>query len=154
MTAAQVWAAVVVVGLLLGLGGCGDSEDTASESPSSSGGEVSQSELDGRTYEATSVEGHELVVGTTLTVAFEGDTLAVQAGCNTMAGAYALDGGTLQWSGDPGSTLMGCSEELAAQDQWLTELFTTGVSASLTESAATLASGDVTIELVRDDAEG
>ena len=52
----------------------------------------SKEELSGQTYEATSVEGYELVPGTALRVGFDGDNLAVRAGCNTLQAAYTFEG--------------------------------------------------------------
>jgi heat shock protein HslJ len=161
---ARLWAAAAV--LLLALGGCGGSDDdepsttSTSEateaSPTSAGSEVtppSAAELNGRTYEATSVEGYELIPGTTLRVGFDSDNLVARAGCNTLTGPYSFDGGTLKWSGPPASTMIGCPDELVAQDEWLTDLFTTGVSATVDQFGANLTNGEVTIQLIRDDGE-
>ena len=146
-------AALLLVGLLAG---CGSSDNgdksgdstTPSTSPTPTSTPVGAvADLDGTTYESTSVEGHELVPGEAVRVSFEGDTMSVSAGCNTMFGAFELTDGTLAWSGEPASSLVGCEPELADQDAWLAELFTTGVEATTDGSTLTLTSGDVVMEL-------
>ena len=102
---------------------------------------MAAADLDGTTYESTAVEGHELVPGEPVRLTFEGDTMSVSAGCNTMFGAFEVTDGTLAWSGEPASSLVGCEPELADQDAWLAELFTTGVEASSDGSTLTLTSG-------------
>ena len=107
-------------------------------------------DLDGTTYESTSVEGHELVPGAPVRVSFEDDTMSVSAGCNTMFGAFERDRGTLAWSGEPAWSLIGCEPELADQDAWLADLFTTGVEATPDGSTLTLTSADVVMEFADD----
>ena len=155
MRAARLGAASVL--LLAGLlAGCGSSDNgdeggdttTPTTSPTPSSTPVAAvADLDGTTYESTSVEGHELVPGAPVRVSFEGDTMSVSAGCNTMFGAYDVSDGMLAWSGEPASSLVGCEPELADQDAWLADLFTTGVEATLDGSTLTLTSGDVVMEL-------
>ena len=146
-------AALLLVGLLAG---CGSSDNgdksgdstTPTTSPTPSSTPVAAvADLDGTTYESTSVEGHELVPGKPVRVSFEGDTMSVSAGCNTMFGAYDVTDGALAWSGEPASSLVACEPELADQDAWLADLFTTGVDATLDGSTLTLTSGDVVMEL-------
>ena len=155
MRTAQLGAAATLL-LVAVLGGCGSSDDgddggdastpTASPTPSSTP-VTAVADLDGTTYESTSVEGHELVPGEPVRVSFEGDTMSVSAGCNTTFGAYDVTDGLLAWSGDPASSLVGCEPELADQDAWLADFFTTGAEATLSGSALTLTSGDVVMEL-------
>ena len=159
---ARVWGAATAVVLLLALGACGSDDDEPSGSPTS-GGQASEpgsgagsvapgkEELSGRTYEATSVEGHTLIPGTTLRVGFDGDNLAVRAGCNTLHAPYTFEGLVLKWTSTPAATMMGCPQELLDQDEWLTGLFTTGMEASVDQFGANLTNGEVTIQLIRDD---
>ena len=105
----------------------------------------------GRTYEATSVEGYTLIPGTTLRVGFDGDNLAVRAGCNTLHAPYTFEGLVLKWTSTPAATMIGCPQELVDQDEWLTGLFTTGMDASLDQFGANLTNDEVTIQLIRDD---
>ena len=144
-------AALLLVALFAGCGSSDDGDeggDTTTTSPTPTSTPVTAvADLDGTTYESTSVEGHELVPGAPVRVSFEDDTMSVSAGCNTMFGAYDVTDGTLAWSGEPASSLVGCEPELADQDAWLADLFTTGVDATLDGSTLTLTSGDVVMEL-------
>ena len=154
MCPARLGAAATLLLVAL-LGGCGSSDDgddgdtsTPTTSPTPSSTPVAAvADLDGTTYESTRVEGHELVPGEPVRVGFEGDTMSVSAGCNTMFGAYDVTDGLLAWSGAPASTLVGCEPELGDQDAWLADLFTTGAEATLDGSTLTLSSGDVVMEL-------
>ena len=73
------------------------------------------------TYVSTEVTGHELVADSQIRLTVEDDNLSVNAGCNTMFAPYELTDDSLMWTSDPASTMMGCSDELTAQDQWLAE---------------------------------
>ena len=119
---------------------------SCSSSPTPASG-VSSASLAGKTFVSTSVTGHDLVPGTTISLTFEGPTLAASAGCNTMSGPYTVDNSTLRWTGLPLSTLMGCESALAAQDQWLTNFLHTGAAASLTGNQLTLTGNSVTMKL-------
>jgi heat shock protein HslJ len=105
-------------------------------------------ELDGA-FTSTSTEGYELVADTELTLTFDGDQLSVNAGCNTMGSAYTLEAGVLTWTGVPRATMMACSDDLMAQDTWITDLLTEGVEVEASDGGATLTltSGDVVITL-------
>ncbi|MFC7494402.1 MULTISPECIES: META domain-containing protein [unclassified Nocardioides] len=156
-TAGLVWQLVaLIVAVPLALTGCAD--DTAGDeggdvSPSpqetvAEGSAVDADELEGTTYVSTSVQGRDLVDGTEITLSFKDGAMSVSAGCNTMFGAYEVDAsGTLRWAGPPASTLIGCSDDLADQDQWLTTLFTEGVTATSESPALTLTDGAVVVEM-------
>ena len=73
--------------------------------------------------------------------------MSVSAGCNTMFGSYELTETTLAWASDPASTMIACEPDLADQDRWLAELFTTGVTATSDGESLTLAGDGVTIQL-------
>jgi heat shock protein HslJ len=109
--------------------------------------DLSEEALDGNVYESTEVSGHDLVPDTAITLTFEDGNLAVAAGCNTQSSSYDVVGETMKWTGEPISTLMACSDELTAQDQWLNEIFTDGVDASLDGETLKVTSGDVEIVL-------
>jgi heat shock protein HslJ len=131
-------AMVGVAGLLLA--GCG----------SDSGNETTASDLNGSTFTSTSVDGsHEMVEGSTITLAFEDDNLSAQAGCNTMTAAYTIDKDLLKWSGDVASTRMACSDDLTAQDEWLTGILTEGADVDLNGDKLILTHEDDTIELTK-----
>jgi heat shock protein HslJ len=103
--------------------------------------------LKDKTFVSTTVTGHDLVAGSKVTLTFTESTLSAGAGCNTMNGKYTLDDSTLRWSGPVQSTMMGCPEGLAAQDQWLTTFLETGAKASMTGSLLKLTGGQTVMEL-------
>ncbi|MFC5177894.1 META domain-containing protein [Nocardioides taihuensis] len=153
----RVLAVGMALAATLAVSGCGDDSDEASDDGASSAGSASDSvgtgtvpttaDLEGMTYKSTSVTGHDLVSGTTVKLAFEADTMSVGAGCNGMGGPFAVDSGTLAWTGEPHSTMMACSDELTAQDDWLRQAFSDGWDATTDGSTLTLTQGDVTMEL-------
>jgi heat shock protein HslJ len=149
----QGWASVVrggaVLLLVCALGACADSDDGDSPSTSSTPAAttIDAATLDGATYASTSVEGAELVEGTTVQVGFEDDTMSVWAGCNTLFGPFEVDGTTIAWATEPAATMMMCESDLVEQDRWLTELFGAGVDATVEGDDLTLQGGGVTIEL-------
>ena len=130
---------IAVLGtLLLLLAGmltaCSDDSGGGTAEPTSTGEAsatpVDLASLDGTAYVSTRVEGRELVPGSEIQLLFEDDVMSVSAGCNTMFGAYEMTGTTLAWVSEPASSMMACEPELADQDIWLSELFTTGVDAT------------------------
>jgi heat shock protein HslJ len=131
-------AVVLLVGAAL-LGACG-SDDAG-------GGTPDASDLAGREYVSTQVEGHELVPDTTIRIAFQEDTLSANAGCNTMNGGYSLDGDTLQVEA-LATTLMLCDEGLDQQDAFVSDLLTSGPTVALDGDQLTLTSGDVTVTML------
>ena len=147
------WTAAVVVMMalmVLGVAGCGsdDSSEASDDSASSgSGSAVTADDLEGSTYVSTSVTGEDLVEGSTINLSFDGPRMQLSAGCNIISAAYDVTDGTLAWTGEPAATMMACPDDLMAQDQWLTEMFQSGVTATSDGSTLTLASDDVTIEL-------
>ena len=153
------WAGGVLGCVLVGAlaVGCGDDSDDdggggGGASEPSASASVEDAALAG-TFVTEALTGHQLVEGSTLSVAFEDATMAVSAGCNTLFGAYVDDDG-LRWEAEPASTLMACDPELSEQDAWLTTLFTEGVSVEeSTDTELVLTSGDVRIELTRTDTE-
>ena len=98
------------------------------------------------TFASTEVTGHDLVPDTTISLVFEDGNLSANAGCNTMSAAYEVTDGNIAWSGPAAATMMACSDELTAQDEWLTELLTGGVDA--TQDGDTLTLTDVDLEIV------
>ena len=163
-------AGLAATALLVGvLAACGDDassggaeplpsdSSTASDSPSETASESASETASpsvapavlANTYVSTEVTGHELVADTQIRLTFEDDNLSVNAGCNTMFAPYELTDDSLMWTSDPASTMMGCSDELMAQDQWLAELFTTGVAVAADGATLTLTSDDVTIVVTR-----
>jgi heat shock protein HslJ len=139
---------VLAVGLLVTACG-GGASSSASDGSSSSGSTVTAADLDGSAFESTSVEGHDLVAGSTVRLTFEGGSLSATAGCNTLSSTYDVTDGRLAWTGHPMTTMMGCPDDLAAQDTWLSDLLEQGADATLDGDDLTLVSGDVTLQLQR-----
>lgn len=128
---------VGLVGVLLtGCGGDGDGETTAAD-------------LNGSTFTSTQVDGHELVADSTITLTFDDDNLSAQAGCNTMSAPYVLEEDLMSWEGEVATTMMACSDELTAQDAWLTDLLTNGVDVELDGDTLILTHQNETIELTK-----
>ncbi len=136
----------------LGLAACGSDEavsDTSTASTAASGSSGAGSvELDGSTFESTAVDGHELVAGSVITLGFADGSLSANAGCNSMVGAYTIDGDVLQAS-TLASTLMACDEALMAQDTWLSELLTAGPTVALDGDTLTVTGADATITMTK-----
>jgi heat shock protein HslJ len=83
---------------------------------------IPQSTLDGSEWLSTAVteDGADqpLVEGTQVHLSFVDGQLAASAGCNSIGGAYRIDGGRLIFEGGA-MTEMGCDEPRQAQDEWL-----------------------------------
>ena len=93
------------------------------------GARVLESDLvDGRQFVSNAVEGHDLVAGTAIVVAFHDGTLTASAGCNRLVGPYHLEDadGTSRTLVIDGHglvmTQMGCDPDRHAQDRWLAGL--------------------------------
>lgn len=115
---------------------------SASNPPSVAGGPM----VGNRTFVSTTIAGHALVAGTTVTLAFRDGQLGASAGCNSMSGAYFIVGATLRID-QLASTEMGCAADLMAQDQWLAA-FLPNATIDLREAGMTLSKGGVVLELV------
>lgn len=155
-TVPRLGAALCLTALLAACGGDSGQDPDTGASPSSGSTTTSaeatapvldRAALDGTSYASTSVEGRELVPGSTIEMRFDDDSMSVWAGCNNLFGAYEVDDTTLAWSGEPASTMMGCEAALADQDQWLAGLLTSGVTAAADGDTLTLEGDGVTIEL-------
>ena len=146
--------ALLGAALALAAAGCTDDKDsgsstsgaTTSSPTSASEAAVTTADLDGASYVSTQVTGHDLVADTQIQLGFSSGSLSTSAGCNVMSGPYDVDGGVLRWTGPAASTMMACSDELTAQDAWLTQLFTDGAEVAVDGSTLTLTSDQVTIE--------
>lgn len=139
---------MLAVGLLVTACGSGSGSSAADSAPSS-GTAPTAAELDGSTFESTSVDGYDLVAGSTVRLTFEQGQLSANAGCNTLSAPYDVTDGRLAWTGETRATLMGCPDDLAQQDTWLGELLQQGVDATLDGDDLTLVSGEVTLHLQR-----
>ncbi len=117
---------------------CG-SDDDSSSAPT-------PADLDGQAFESTEVSGHDLVADSTITLAFQSDSISANAGCNTMNAGYSISDGTLD-VGVMAATMMACPDELMAQDTWLSEFLTGGPEIALDGATLTLTGDDSSITL-------
>ena len=99
----------------------------------------------GRTFLSTGVQGHDLVAGTRVRLSFEAGHVGINAGCNSMSGAYQIVDGRLVTT-DMASTEMGCAGPLMAQDRWI-EAFIGGAMPTVAGDMLTLRNGDITMTL-------
>jgi heat shock protein HslJ len=130
---------------LFAAAGCSDDEPVATSGSSAPPNDTV--DLDGKTFASTSVVGHDLVPGSTITLGFSDGRVSARAGCNMMTGAYEA-GAELRVDPNMASTMMGCEEPLAAQDQWLAGFLAANPSMVVDGDTLTLSSDDVTIVLV------
>lgn len=138
--------AVAFATLVAVLVACGDQAGTA-------GGQSTRTDpggpTAGTTYVVTSVTvggtPRRLVAGSEIRIGLDAGRLTISAGCNTMSGAYRLDGTRLSVHG-LASTEMGCEAPLMDQDSWVAELFTRPVQLS-TGADAAIISGDTVLAL-------
>jgi heat shock protein HslJ len=138
--------ALTLLGLAV-IGGCGTDSAGVSTGSTAAGGDVTADDLDGRTFVSTQVDGYALVSGTAVTLSFQNGTLSASTGCNTMNGAVTIEDSKLR-ADQLASTLIGCPDGLAAQDEWLSGFLQAGPTLALDGSELTMTSGSVTITLV------
>lgn len=122
---------------------------TACGSVTGSGGE--SPDVEGRTFLSTGTaedgSARELAEGSRISLSFEEGQLRATAGCNSMFGAYSLDGETLT-AEQLAMTQMSCSEALMEQDTWLSDILTSGPALALDGDELTLTSGSTVITLL------
>jgi heat shock protein HslJ len=131
----------------------GDDDDSSSATTASTPGDPSATaqDLADRQFASTEVTGHELVEGTEVTIGFPNpQQFSANTGCNTMNGQFAIEDGVFVVDGEVQSTLMGCSPELEAQDDWLLGLLVAGPEATFADGTLTLTGpeGVITFETV------
>ena len=101
--------------------------------------------LESRTFLSTGVQGHDLVAGTHVRLSFKDGQVGINAGCNSMSGAYQIVDGRLV-TGNMAITEMGCEPPLMAQDQWV-GAFIGGAMLTVAGDTLTLRNGDTTMTL-------
>lgn len=106
--------------------------------------------LAGRTFVSAAARGRALVPGTTVRITFREGGLAVRAGCNTLFGSASWAGGTLR-APALASTMMACSPELMAQDEWLATLVQSGPSIRVDGRTLTIGDASSGLQLVEAD---
>ncbi|MEE8600766.1 META domain-containing protein [Euzebya tangerina] len=100
----------------------GSAEDTSTSTEAAAAAPLTADDLMGRTLEATTVQGYEMVDGTGITMTFEDERVAVMAGCNVIRFAWSVDQDGQVSLTNGSMTRRGCAEPLMAQDRWLMDL--------------------------------
>ncbi len=122
--------------------------DTVPAADGADGGRVAETaDVAGRSFVSTAAVGHDLVAGSTVTLDFGDGDLSANAGCNTLAGGYTVDGGTLT-AGPLAMTEMACEPDLMAQDEWLAELLGSGPTLTLDGDELTVDGGNGSLTLL------
>jgi heat shock protein HslJ len=88
------------------------------------------------------------VAGTTVRLDFADGSLGASAGCNSMGGAYQLDGDVLRIPDGLAMTEMGCEPDLMAQDEWLAGLITGEPTLALDGDTLVLTAGSTVLTLL------
>jgi heat shock protein HslJ len=139
MTGRGTMLATLAVAAALGLAACGgDDTEVAGGGPGSGATGSSQAvetatveSLDGLSFTATDARGADITPKSTLTVSFDGERVAVDAGCNSISGNYSIeDDGEIQ--SFMITTMMGCPPAIQDLEVFATELFRQGAIATRT----------------------
>lgn len=147
----RIALATLAAGALL-LAACGDDEATPADTglddtAGASSGDDMVADLDDREFVSSEVEGHDLVAGSEIRLTFMGEELRIDAGCNSMGGAYTITDGILT-AGQMFMTEMACEEPLMDQDAWVAEFLSAGAEVTLEAETLTLVGESATIVLV------
>ena len=134
-------AAGLVATLALVAAACGDDSSSGADPTS-----PPVLAIDGGTYLSTAVTGQTLVDGSRLTLFFDSERIGANAGCNSMGGSFTVEDGVLVVS-DLATTEMFC-DGLMDQETWYSEFLTSKPTITQDGDTLTLASGDVTIEML------
>ena len=133
-------SAALAILAVAALAGCSNSESATPESP--------QSDLLGRTFVSTTVEGTPIPGGGPLTVEFsEPNRIAATAGCNRAVGTADFSNGVIV-TGPLATTMMACMGDNADSDQWLASFFAAQPSWSLDGNTLTLRTDETTVTLL------
>ncbi len=116
--------------------GCGSSGDSVQST-------VTPQALDGSTFTATGAQGIELDEKVPLTISFDENSLAVDAGCNSIGGEYEIEQGEIRGT-QLVSTLIGCPPPLGEIETETTGLLSDGATATLEGDTLTLTGEDGT----------
>jgi heat shock protein HslJ len=139
--------AIPAILLALLLAACTGAGGAATPGPDgSSAGSPDRQGLEGRTFLSTAVQGRNLVDGSRVRLSFQGGQIGAHAGCNSMGGPYAIDGGRLV-ARQLATTEMACEAALMEQDRWLAGLLD-GAMITLAGDTLTLAEDGVVVTLV------
>lgn len=106
------------------------------------------SQLTGRTFLSSAVEGYTLVDGTRITLTFDGTNIAAQGGCNSIGSTWSLEGDVLVVP-EVRSTMMACEPAaLMDQDTWLSAVLTSRPTVTLDGDTLTISADGSTVTLV------
>lgn len=98
-------------------------------------------ELDGREFVSTAIEGDpsgDELADIPVRISFDGASLSMNGGCNTMFGGFEFVDGRLT-AEMLASTEMACEPALMARDRWLADIVTIGASVELDGEVLVLA---------------
>lgn len=142
-------ALVPAVAVLL-LAACGGEPAPEAASSSAASTTAAQAPIE-RVFETTQVtengQTRELADGSTLLLSFGAISVVASAGCNTLSGTAAYDGGILAVEEPMASTMMACPEAMMDQDTWVADFLTSGPTWSLDGQTLTLASPTIEMTL-------
>lgn len=140
MVIARTTVALALLGALAACGSRGEPHGTTAPAAG---------DVDGHTYIVTGVtdrgQPKKLVTGTEVRVRFEDRRITLTAGCNTMSGAYTLEGRRLTVD-QVSMTEVGCPKPRMDQDAWVAGLFAHPVVLEV-GMVASITSGDVVLTL-------
>ena len=88
-----------------------------------------------------------LLPDTRISLSIDGTNLGANAGCNSMAGTYRIESGTLVLD-PPTQTEMNCGQPLRDQEDWLLEFLSSRPAFRLAGDELTIQSGTVVIRLL------
>lgn len=131
-----------LVGLLavahaLGAGCSADDAEVSEPDPAAA--------LDGRTFVVESVTDagveQDLVEGTEIAFTFDGGTVRVTGGCNTISGTYVVDGAAVLVVDELETTDIGCAPELMMQDSLMSAILFEGPALAIEGDRLTFTEG-------------
>lgn len=137
-------AATALLALSFSLSSCGDADSSSRADDKPAG--LSLDDLSGKVFATSTVDGHTLVDETVVRIGFADGQVSVDAGCNHMTGTAALDGDRLTVRNLAG-TEIGCEQDRADQDAWISAFLTGGPTVALAGDTLTLTKGDVSMAL-------
>ncbi len=111
--------------------------------PASGSGSPSDS-LDGRSFVSAQVDGYDLVPDSFITISFDDGSVSVNAGCNTMFGAYTTDGDVLS-APALAMTMMACEPALMTQDTWISALISSDPTFTIEGDTLTITGSDAQV---------
>lgn len=124
-------------------GACSGSRASSGAPSSTPGGAAS--DLNGKTYLSTGIQGATLISGTQIRLAFKDGDLSANGGCNAMGGTYSITGDQLSAT-QMSMTDMACDEPRMKQDEWLARLLSRA-TISLAGDTLTMTAGTVRLTL-------